>query len=252
MTTLFDLQGKTAIITGASSGLGEQFARSLSCAGARVILAARRIEKLSTLADELNKARAIQMDVSNKQSVKNCFAELENDGEKIDICVNNAGIAALTPIFQEDDNDNFESIVQTNLMGAWYVTKAVANHMKKHYIHGSIINIGSVNGDRFPYKEITAYAASKAAVIHMTKSLVTELSRYKIRINTINPGAIQSDLLGSPNKHDPDFWKDKIPVGFIAEPSDLDGLILYLASNSASKYVTGACLTIDGGTSWGS
>ncbi|PPE03417.1 SDR family oxidoreductase [Holospora curviuscula] len=85
----------------------------------------------------------------------------------------------------------------------------------------------------------------------MTKSLVTELSQYKIRINTINPGPVQSDLLGSPNKHDPNFWKDKIPEGFIAEPSDLDGLILYLASNSASKYVTGATFAIDGGISWG-
>ena len=138
MTTLFDLHGKTAIITGASSGLGEQFARSLSGAGARVILAARRIDKLNTLAAELNNARAIQMDVSDKQSVKSCFAELDQAGERIDICVNNAGIAILTPIFDEDDNDNFESIVQTNLMGVWHVTKAVANHMKNRGIHGSI------------------------------------------------------------------------------------------------------------------
>ncbi|KJW07891.1 short chain dehydrogenase family protein [Orientia tsutsugamushi str. UT144] len=136
-------------------------------------------------------------------------------------------------------------------MGVWYVTKAVASHMKKHDIQGSIINIGSVNGDSFPYKELTAYDASKAAVIHMTKSLVTELSHYKIRTNTINPGPVQSDLLGSPNKHDLDFWKDKIPVGFIAKPSDLDGLILYLASNNASKYVTGATFTIDGCISLG-
>jgi NADP-dependent 3-hydroxy acid dehydrogenase YdfG len=143
---LFDLKGKTAIITGASSGLGEQFARYLSGAGARVLLAARRIDKLNTLAAELNNAKAIQMDVSDKQSVKSCFAELEKDGEKIDICVNNAGIAALTPIFEEDDNDNFESIIQTNLMGVWYVTKAVANHMKGHKINGSIINIASING----------------------------------------------------------------------------------------------------------
>ena len=90
---LFDLKGKTAIITGASSGLGEQFARTLSGAGARVILAARRIDKLNTLAAELNNAKAIQMDVSDQQSVKSCFAELEQAGEKIDICVNSAGIA---------------------------------------------------------------------------------------------------------------------------------------------------------------
>ncbi|NDE82108.1 MAG: SDR family oxidoreductase [Chlamydiia bacterium] len=169
MTKLFDLHGKTAIITGASSGLGEQFARALSNAGARVILAARRIDKLKTLAAELNNARAIQMDVSDKQSVKSCFAELEKDGEKIDICVNNAGIATLTPIFDEDDNDNFESIVQTNLMGVWYLTKAAANHMKNHGIHGSIINIASINGDAFPYKEATAYATSIESLIKVSK-----------------------------------------------------------------------------------
>ena len=109
-------KGKTAIITGASSGLGEQFARCLSGAGARVILAARRLDKLNDLADELNNTKAIQMDVSDQQSVKSCFAELEKDGEKVDICVNNAGVAVLTPIFDEDNKGDFESTIQTNLM----------------------------------------------------------------------------------------------------------------------------------------
>jgi NAD(P)-dependent dehydrogenase (short-subunit alcohol dehydrogenase family) len=247
MTTLFDLHGKTAIITGASSGLGEQFARCLSGAGARVILAARRINKLKTLAAELNNARAIQMDVSDKQSVKSCFAELEKDGEKIDICVNNAGIAILTPIFDEDDNDNFESIVQTNMMGVWYLTKAAANHMKNHGIHGSIINVGSVNGDAIPAKGGAAYSVSKAAVIHLTKTLVGELSPHKIRINCVSPGWIRTPMNG------PDLEQiiSLIPYGDIAEPTDLDGLILYLASNKASKYVTGSTFTIDGGMSWG-
>jgi NAD(P)-dependent dehydrogenase (short-subunit alcohol dehydrogenase family) len=249
--TIFDLHGKTAMITGASSGLGEQFARTLSGAGARVILAARRKGKLEALSAELGNAKAIQMDVSDKESVALAFAELEKAGEKIEILVNNAGIGALTPIFEEDDKGDFESIIQTNLMGVWYVTKAAANHMKHHGIHGSIINIGSVNGDAFPYQQLTAYAVSKAAVMHMTKSLVNELSKYDIRINTMNLGPVQSHLLGSPHKHDWNFWKDKIPAGFIAHPSDLDGLILYLASNTASKYVTGASFTIDGGMSWG-
>lgn len=244
---LFDLKGKTALVTGASSGLGEQFSRSLSDAGARVILAARCIDKLKTLAVELNNAKAIQMNVSDQQSVKNCFAELEQVGEKIDICVNNAGIAILTPIFEEDDHNNFESIIQTNLMGVWYVAKAVANHMKNYGIHGSIINIGSVNGDAIPATCGAAYSASKAAVIHLTKTLVGELSPHKIRINCISPGWIRTPMNGS----DLEQIIPLIPYGDIAEPTDLDGLMLYLASNNASKYVTGACLTIDGGMSWG-
>lgn len=247
---LFDLHNKTALITGASSSLGQQFARTLRAAGARVILAARRKDKLEALSAELGNSKAIQMDVSDKKSVVKVFSELEKAGEKIDILVNNAGIAALTPIFGQDDKNDFESIIQTNLMGAWYVTKSAANHMKHHGIHGSIINIGSVNGEAFPYQELTAYAVSKAAVMHMAKSLVNELSESKIRINTMNLGPVQSHLLGSPHKHDWDFWKGKIPVDFIAEPNDLDGLILFLASNNASRYVTGATFTIDGGMSW--
>ena len=244
---LSDLTGKTALITGASSGLGEQFARCLSGAGARVILAARRVDKLESLSKELKNSRAIQMDMADKQSVKNCFVELEQAGEKIDICVNNAGIAVLTPIFEEDDNNNFESTIQTNLMGVWYVTKAAATHMKNNDIHGSIINIGSVNGDAIPAKNGAAYCISKAAVIHLTKTLVGELSPHKIRINCISPGWFRTPMNG------PDVEQiiPLIPYGDIAEPNDLDGLILYIASNNASKYVTGASFTIDGGMSWG-
>ncbi len=243
----FNLTGKTALITGASSGLGEQFARCLSSAGARVILAARRVEKLNALAAELGNAKAIQISVSDKKSVASCFTVLEKAGEKIDICVNNAGVAVLTPIFEEDDKGDFESTIQTNLMGVWYVTKAVANHMKNHGIHGSIINIGSVNGDAIPAKSGAAYCISKAAVIHLTKTLVGELSPHRMRINCISPGWFRTPMNG------PDIEQiiPLIPYGDIAEPSDLDGLILYLASNNASKYVTGASFTIDGGMSWG-
>jgi len=253
MTTLFDLQGKTAIITGASSGLGEQFACSLSAAGARVILAARRIDKLNALAAELNNARAIQMDVSDKQSVKSCFAELEQAGEKIDICVNNAGIFKATPVFEEDHQNDFESVMQTNVMGVWYVTKATANHMKNHGIHGSIINISSVNGANYLQANRVGYCASKTAVIQMTKALVGELSPNKIRVNCIVPGPFHTPATAY-KVSTPELRKTleaSIPLGFFAEPSDLDGLMLYLASNNASKYVTGSTFTIDGGISWG-
>ena len=246
---LFNLKGKTAFITGASSGLGEQFAHCLSSAGARVILTSRRIDKLKIIAEKINNAKAIQMDVSAKQSVKNCLAELEKENEKIDICINNAGIALLTPVFdkENEDDNHFESIIQSNLMGVWYVTKAIANHMKKNSIHGSIINVGSVNGDAIPAKGGAAYSVSKAAVIHLTKTLVGELSPHKIRINCISPGWFRTPMNGPDVKHIIPF----IPYGDIAEPSDLNGMILYLASNHASKYVTGSTFTVDGGISWG-
>ncbi len=247
LTQLYDFHGKTAIITGASGGLGEQFARCLQARGARVLLASRRFDKLKDLSNELGNANAIKMDVADKNSVVSCFADLEKAGEKIDICINNAGIAKLTPIFEKEQNNDFESLIQTNLMGVWYVTKAAASHMKNNNIHGSIINISSVNGDSVPATGGCAYSISKAAVIHLTKTLVGELSPHKIRINCISPGWFKTPMNGP----DVDQIIRHIPYGDIANPTDMDGLIMYLSSNEASRYVTGACFTIDGGISWG-
>jgi NAD(P)-dependent dehydrogenase (short-subunit alcohol dehydrogenase family) len=243
---LFDLTGKTALITGASSGLGEQFARCLSNAGARVILLARRLDKLQILANELGNTLALEMDVSDKKSIKSIFDHLESLGEKIDICINNAGIAHLTPIFEDDEEEIFEKTMQTNFMGTWYVSKFTANHMKLHSIPGSIINIGSVNGDALPAKGGSAYSVSKSAVIHLTKTLVDELSPHKIRINCISPGWFKTPMNGP----EVEAIIPHIPHGYVAPCSDMDGLILYLSSNQASSYVTGSCFTIDGGASW--
>jgi NAD(P)-dependent dehydrogenase (short-subunit alcohol dehydrogenase family) len=248
---LFDLTGKTALVTGASSGLGAQFARCLSQAGARVIVASRRLDKLKTLAAELDNALCVEMDVSDKASVQRGFDMIEQQGERIDICVNNVGIFKTTPIFEPDSNNDFERVVQTNVMGTWYVTKAAANHMKNHKIHGSIINISSVNGaDHFQTKR-AGYCASKAAVIQLTRTLADELSAEKIRINCIIPGLFHTPAtdykLNTPALRK--TMEAMIPLGFVPDPSDLDGTILYLASNKASRYMTGACITVDGGIS---
>ncbi|MBY0281053.1 MAG: SDR family oxidoreductase [Alphaproteobacteria bacterium] len=244
---LFDLIGRTAFITGASNGLGEQFARCLSRAGACVILVARREDRLSALANELKNAFSIEMDMSDKVSIQRGFDMIEQQGERIDICVNNAGIFKETPIFDPDKHNDFECVMQTNLMGVRHVTKAAANHMKNHKIHGSIINIGSINGDGLLTAGATSYNVSKAAVLHITKSLVPELSPYHIRINSISPGYFPSGM----TKID-DWLLNEIPLGFAPDASDLDGALLYLASNRASRYVTGTCLTVDGGISVGS
>lgn len=250
---LFNLTGKTALVTGASSGLGEQFARCLSKAGARVILAARRINKLDALAQELGNAVAVQMDVSDKVSVSSCFSALEKAGEKIDICVNNAGIFKETPVLQQDQNNYFEQVMQINVMGVWYVTQHVSQYMQTHGLHGSIINISSINGTNYLKPNRAAYCASKAAVIQMTKSLVAELSPHQIRINCIIPGPFHTPataykIASSQLKEE---LERTIPLGFFADPREMDGLILYLASNEASRYVTGSCITIDGGVSSG-
>ncbi|MCC8416028.1 MAG: SDR family oxidoreductase [Rickettsia endosymbiont of Gnoriste bilineata] len=250
---LFNLTGKTALVTGASSGLGEQFSRLLSSVGVRIILASRRLDKPQALASELSNAIALEMDVADKNSVQRAFNTLKQQGELIDICINNAGIAKPTPIFTSCELDDFESIMQTNVLGAWYVTKKVANHMRNHGVHGSIINISSVNGANRLSENIAGYCASKASVIQMTKALVGELAKAHIRINCIIPGIFHTPLtdykLNTEEKRK--AISELTPLNFIAEPNDLDGAILYLASNKASRYVTGSCITVDGGVSWG-
>lgn len=252
----FDLKGKTALITGASSGLGKRFAQTLAQAGVKVILTARRRELLEDVAQEIReqggKAISFDMDVSDKRSVEDVMRCLSSD-ERIDILINNAGIAELTPIFEERETHAFEDIINTNVIGMWYVTKAIACHMKCFSIEGSIINISSIYGSHKLEAFQTAYCASKAAVTQMTKALVGELSTYNIRINCIAPGHILTPMVSDWVKelYEANKIEEIIPQKFLANPEDLDGALLYLASNKVSRYVTGSCLTIDGGTSWG-
>lgn len=248
---LFDLTGKTVLITGASSGLGERFAICLAKANARVILAARRTHLLKQIAEKLNNAIVLEMDVSDRSLVEQAFYSVEALGEKIDICINNAGIYEETPVFAEDDRESFETVFKTNVMGSWYVIQSVAKHMKNHKIPGSIINIASINGDLVPDKTGISYDSSKAAVLHMARSLVQELSPHNIRINTISPGFFLTPMLTGASESWQNETLKKIPLGFFAKPEDLDGAILFFSSNNASAYVTGACLTCDGGISFG-
>ena len=256
-STLFDLTGKTALVTGASSGLGRRFAQILSQNGAKVILAARRLDELTKFSEEIQNggghAFPLEMDVSDRARVQKSIQSLLSQGESIDILINNAGGGKVTPIFEDSDDRDFHDMFHVNVLGVWYVTKIIATHMKEKGIHGSIINIASINGDRYVRSGITGYAASKAAVIQMTKTWVGELSPHHIRINCINPGLFHTPLtnykLDTPSKRQE--MADLIPLGYIPNPEDLDAAILYFASNKASPYVTGSILTVDGGISWG-
>ena len=261
---LFKLDGKTALVTGASKGIGARCAKILAKAGAKVILTARQENSLKANAEKINKsggnAIAVKMDVTDKLAVQKCIDALVKSGCNIDILVNNAGISLMTPVFEEDNytnnpsnNDYFENQMQTNVMGVWNVTKAVANHMKNKLIEGSIINISSVCGANRLRSNLTGYCASKAAVIQMTKALVGELATFNIRINCIAPGLFHTPL-NDDRVGIPEIRKEierTIPLNFIADPCEIDGAILFLASNNASRYVAGSCLTVDGGASWG-
>lgn len=249
----FNLNGKTALITGASSGLGARMAFVLAEHGVKVILASRREDALHAIKKKIPNSSSYLMDVADRRSVHAAFQQIEEDQHRIDICINNAGIGKLTPIFEASSHEDFERMIQTNVMGTWYVTQAIATHMKQHSIAGSIINVSSVNGANKLREDLTGYAVSKAAIIQMTKALVGELSKVNIRINCIAPGLFHTPLTDYKlNTVDAkEEMAQKIPLQFVGSPADLDGTILYLASNDASRYVTGSCLVVDGGVSWG-
>lgn len=248
---IFDLKGKTAFITGAAGGLGSRFAQVLASAGVHIIAADLHEEALESLRQDVTKQGGniltTSLNIADEQSVTKVVALLEKEKKIVDICINAAGITRLTPIFGE--NSQFESVIQVNLIGTWFITKHIANHMKNHNIAGSIINIASMNGFDRPAPTVSAYCASKAGVIYMTKSLVSELGEHHIRINAICPGLFPSGMTKDIIAEQSDYWKNITPLGYLSEPSDLDGTILYLASNAASRCVTGACITVDGGVS---
>lgn len=249
---MFDLANKTALVTGASGGLGKQISRALAKAGAHVIAASRNKPVLDDLVNTIKRsggsAESLELDICNTADLKK---QLSSINKPIDILVNNAGIGKLTSVFDDDDQNDFEHVIQTNLIGQWHVIKVIATAMKNQQIEGSIINIGSVNGDAMPGIISAAYNSSKAAFMHMTKGLVGELSPYKIRINAISPGFFLTEMSKRALDRLGEKLTSKIPLNFIPNLSDLDATILYLASNNASKYVTGSVITIDGGISWG-
>lgn len=237
------LQGKRALVTGASGGLGLHFAELLARSGAAVTLAARRREKVVGAADRLcsegRVADAACLDVTSPESVATIFA----DAEPFDIVINNAGISGAGPALNMT-RDAFDDVITTNLSGVFSVSQAAAKSMKSR--GGSIINIASILGLRVG-GHVSAYAASKAGVVQLTKAFALEWARYNIRVNALCPGYIRTSI------NDEFFATDagravigRIPQRRLGEMSDLDGPVLLLASD-ASAYMTGSVIAVDGG-----
>jgi NAD(P)-dependent dehydrogenase (short-subunit alcohol dehydrogenase family) len=249
-TDLFNLTGKRALVTGASSGLGDHFARILAEQGAEVVLAARRLEKLETLAKEITdaggKAFPVAMDVTSPDSVSAAFAAIatELDGP-CDIIVNNSGVGQAS-WYQDTTEEEWQGIVDTNLSGVWRVAKAATNALLEAGKPGSIINIASVTALQ-PALMNAGYAASKAAVDHMTRVMAVEIARYGIRVNAIAPGyyktAINDEYLDSEHG---DTMRKRIPMRRFGQHHELDGALMLLASDAGS-YMTGETIRVDGG-----
>lgn len=247
---LFDLSENTALVTGASSGLGANFARVLARSGARVILAARRLERLESLAKEIEKeggwALPVQMDVTDPASVEAAFATIaEKCGGPADIIVNNSGIAR-DNWFTKMTEADWRAVMDTNLDGVWRVAKAGANALMQAGKPGSIINIASITALR-PQPTISAYAASKAAVDHLTRVMALELARYKIRVNAIAPGYFSTDINDEfLESEEGEKMRKRVPMRRYGEYDELAGPLLLLASEAGS-YMTGSTIVVDGG-----
>ena len=243
----FSLHGKLALITGASSGLGAHFAGLLAQAGARVAVAARRVDKLDITVNSIQaaggEARAFALDVSDNNSVCACFDELAHWGVP-DIVVNNAGVTVTRPALEQSVGD-FEHVLDTNLKGSWLVSTEAARRLVAAGKGGSIVNVASILGERVA-GGVAPYAISKAAVIQATKALALELARHSIRVNALLPGYVVTDL----NR---DFLtsaagyklRTRIPSRRFGEMHDLDGPMLLLASDAGAA-MSGSTLVVDG------
>ncbi|MDP6181395.1 MAG: SDR family oxidoreductase [SAR86 cluster bacterium] len=245
-TDIFDLSGKVALITGASSGLGRHFSKTLSEAGATVILSARRMDNLVELQKELNgKSHIFSLDVTSTESVKKLFEEIKKEFGSADILVNNAGVND-TRKFKDLDEQSWNYVLETNLNGAYRVAKTFTDLLLEQKKPGSVINIASILGLRVGLN-LTSYAAAKAGLVQLTKSMALELARSGIRVNAIAPGYILTEI-------NDDFFKTEdglsyiksIPMNRLGLESELDGLLLLLASD-ASSFMTGSIIPVDGG-----
>jgi NAD(P)-dependent dehydrogenase (short-subunit alcohol dehydrogenase family) len=259
MAYSIDLSGRVAFVTGASGGLGAQFARTLASAGAAVVLASRRVEKLKALRAEIEAAggdaHVVELDVTDHDSIKSAVAHAETEVGSIDILVNNSGVST-TGRLQDISPDEYDFIFDTNVKGAFFVAQEVGKRMLARavgaapgtYIGGRIINIASAAGLRV-LPQIGVYCMSKAAVVQMTKAMAVEWGRFGINVNAICPGYIDTEI----NHH---HWNTEqgrkliqmTPRRRLGDVADLDALLVVLCSKQ-SHFVNGAVIAADDGFS---
>ncbi len=245
----FRLDDRVAIVTGASSGLGAQFARTLSAAGARVVLVARRLDRLETLAAELDDASALAIDLAEDGAAEQVVEHTRTTFERVDVLVNNAGITTVAPAFDES-LDDFEQTLRVNLTAPFALATTVARTMIEAGTGGSIINVASILGlvgvGQIPQ---AGYAASKGGLVNLTRELAAQWARRGVRVNAIAPGWFPSEMTEGRMFGDEraERWmRNRTPMGRGGAIDELDGALLFLASDMSS-FVTGQVLAVDGG-----
>ena len=257
MAYTIDLSGRVAFVTGASSGLGAQFAKTLAAAGAGVVLAARRVDRLKALRAEIEAeggvAHVVSLDVTDHDSIKAAVAHAETEMGGIDILVNNSGVGntqKLTDVMPED----YDFVMGTNTKGAFFMAQEVAKRMIARskgvapgtYTGGRIVNVASMAGLRV-FAQIGVYCMSKAAVVHMTRAMALEWGRYGINVNALCPGYVDTEI----NHH---VWQTEagqkmvqaMPRKRVGKPQDLDAALMMLCANE-SHFVNGAVISADDG-----
>ena len=244
------LKGQRVLVTGASSGLGAHFARLFALSGAHLVIAARRLDKLASMEAELTTAGAasvmsVAMDVTDATSVETAFAAIADSKAPLDVVINNAGIAG-DALALKQSIQQFDEVFATNLRGVWLVATQAARGWTEKGRSGVIVNIASIQGERVA-PGLSAYSASKAGVVHLSRNLALEWARHGIRVNVLEPGYISTDINRElwEHEHGKEMIR-RIPMRRLGQPEDLDGALLLLAS-SASSWMTGSVLAVDGG-----
>lgn len=243
---LFDLAGEVALVTGASSGLGRRFAEVLAAQGAKVVATARRTDRLQELAAGNPNISPLALDVTDTKSLGPALEAAERAFGPLTLLVNNAGIGSGSRIL-DTEPDEWEAVQDTNVTALFHLSRAFARRLIARKAPGAIINIASVVAEKVGVSS-ASYAASKAAVLHLTKAQAFEWARHGIRVNAICPGYIHSemtdDFLASDKGQE---MIRRVPQRRAGQASDLDGALLLFASARASGFITGASLLADGG-----
>ncbi|MDH3231094.1 MAG: SDR family oxidoreductase [Alphaproteobacteria bacterium] len=249
LDSLFGLDGRVALVTGASSGLGARFSGTLAKAGASVLLAARRADRLQAEVDAIavdgGKAAAVTLDVTDAAAIGEAFDAAEAAFGPVDLLVNNAGIAPMGTVVDMPVED-WDAVIEVNLRAAFLVAREGARRMIAQGAGGAIVNIASILGDHV-MKQGGAYCVSKGGVLQLTRTMALELARYGIRVNAIAPGYVATEM------NDAFFASEagqkmigRIPMRRVANPGELDAALLMLAGAGGS-FTTGSVVTVDGG-----